>query len=174
MFLIKPLTLLRFSRLSTKTRSLSFLSFVSWSLVQFLDVQAVVDADKRYVTMNLRPGVSQPVGPMSVIPYSGGASGAATAADAFIQLPNIQRQVVRTTVSVPDGGTLLIGGMKTTQEIETEAGVPVLSKIPVLKRLYSARNIVKDEQVLLILVKPTIIIQREQEEEAFPTFGQKF
>ena len=139
-----------------------------------LDVQAVVDADKRYVTMNLRPGVSQPVGPMSVIPYSGGASGAATAADAFIQLPNIQRQVVRTTVSVPDGGTLLIGGMKTTQEIETEAGVPVLSKIPVLKRLYSARNIVKDEQVLLILVKPTIIIQREQEEEAFPTFGQRF
>ena len=53
------------------------------------------------------------------------------------------------------------------------AGVPVLSKIPVLKRLYSARNLVKDEQVLLILVKPTIIIQREQEEAAFPTFGQR-
>ncbi len=139
-----------------------------------LDVQAVVDADKRYVTMNLRPGVSQPVGPMTVVPYTGGASGAATAADAFIQLPNVQRQSIKTTVSVPDGGTLLIGGMKVTQEIETEAGVPVLSKIPVLKRLYSARNIVKDEQVLLILVKPTIIIQREQEEEAFPTFGQRF
>ena len=138
-----------------------------------LDVQAVVSADKRYVTMNLRPGVAQPVGPMATFPISGGAAGAAAAADSFIQLPNTQRQVIRTTVSVPDGGTLLIGGMKTTQEIETEAGVPVLSKIPVLKRLYSARNLVKDEQVLLILVKPTIIIQREQEEEAFPTFGQR-
>ncbi len=138
-----------------------------------LDVQAVVSADKRYVTMNLRPAVSQLAGPLDVIPFSGGAAGAATATDAFIQLPSVQRQLIRTTVSVPDGGTLLIGGMKTTQEIETEAGVPVLSKIPVLKRLYTARNIVKDEQVLLILVKPTIIIQREQEERAFPTFGSR-
>lgn len=136
-----------------------------------LDVQAVVSADKRYVTMNLRPGVAQPVGPLQVFPFTGGAAGAASAADAFIQLPNTQRQVIRTTVSVPDGGTLLIGGFKTTQEIEAEAGVPVLSKIPVLKRLYSARNVVKDELVLLILVKPKIIIQREQEEQAFPTFG---
>jgi type II secretory pathway component GspD/PulD (secretin)/tetratricopeptide (TPR) repeat protein len=138
-----------------------------------LDVQAVVSADKRYVTMNLRPGVRQPTGPLDVFPFSGGASGAAAAADAFIQLPNTQSQVIRTTVSVPDGGTLLIGGLKTTQEIETEAGVPVLSKIPVLKRLYSARNLVKDEQVLLILVKPSILIQSEQEEAAFPTFGQR-
>jgi general secretion pathway protein D len=138
-----------------------------------LDVQAVVSSDKRYVTMNLRPGVAQPVGPLQVFPFSGGSSGAAAAADAFIQLPNVQRQVIRTTVSVPDGGTLLIGGLKTAQEIEAEAGVPILSKIPVLKRLYSARNLVKDEQVLLILVKPKILIQREQEEEAFPTFGSR-
>ncbi|MCA9250116.1 MAG: hypothetical protein KDA54_03195 [Phycisphaerales bacterium] len=138
-----------------------------------LDVQAVVSSDKRYVTMNLRPGVAQPVGPLQVFPFSGGASGAAAAADAFIQLPNVQRQVIRTTVSVPDGGTLLIGGLKTAQEIEAEAGVPILSKIPVLKRLYSARNLVKDEQVLLILVKPKILIQREQEEDAFPTFGSR-
>ena len=43
--------------------------------------------------------------------------------------------------------------------------------MPVLKRLYTARNLVKDEQILLILVKPSIIIQREQEQKAFPTFG---
>jgi type II secretory pathway component GspD/PulD (secretin) len=132
-----------------------------------------VSADKRYVTMNLRPGVSQPAG-IQTFAFSGGAAGAAAAADAFIQLPNTLIQVIRTTVSVPDGGTLLIGGLKTTQEIESEAGVPVLSKIPVLKRLYSARNVLKDEQVLLIMIKPKIMIQREQEMEAFPTFGQAF
>jgi len=54
-----------------------------------------------------------------------------------------------------------------------EAGVPVLSKIPVLKRLYSSRTLVKDEQVLLILVKPTIIIQKETEQRAFPTFSSR-
>jgi type II secretory pathway component GspD/PulD (secretin) len=73
---------------------------------------------------------------------------------------------------VPDGGTLLIGGQKLASEAEVEAGVPVLSKIPILKRLYSSRTTVKDEQTLLILVKPQILIQPEQEEMAFPSFGR--
>ncbi|MFH0983496.1 MAG: hypothetical protein V2A79_18410 [Planctomycetota bacterium] len=136
-----------------------------------LDVQATVSADKRYVTMTLRPGVATLEG-IQLFPYSGGAAGTA-AAGGFIQLPSRQLQIIRTTVSVPDGGTLLIGGMKVSEEVEVEAGVPVLSKIPVLKRLYSNRSLVKDEQVLLILVKPTIIISREAEEEAFPTFGSR-
>ena len=73
---------------------------------------------------------------------------------------------------MPDGGTLLIGGQKLASETEVEAGVPILSKIPILKRLYSSRSMVKDEQTLLMLVKPTIIIQPEQEELAFPSFRQ--
>jgi len=102
-----------------------------------------------------------------VVPQAGAAR------DSFIQLPETQNQNIATTVSVPDGGTLLFGGMKKTAEIEVEAGVPVLSKVPVLKRLYSNRSLVKDEQVLLILVKPSIIIQRESEQEAFPTSARK-
>ena len=136
-----------------------------------LDVQATVGPKKRYVTMTLRPGVAT-LDSIQEFPYSGGAAGAA-AGGGFIQLPNRQVQQLETTVSVPDGGTLLIGGMKSTEEVEIEAGVPILSKIPVLKRLYSNRTLVKDEQVLLILVKPTIIITRETEEEAFPTFGAR-
>ena len=53
-------------------------------------------------------------------------------------------------------------------ETEIEAGVPLLSKIPLLKRAFTNRSTVKNEQSLLILVKPTIIIQTEQEHEAFP------
>ena len=51
--------------------------------------------------------------------------------------------------------------------------MPILSKIPILKRLYSARALVKDEQVLLILIKPKILIHSEQEELAFPSFRQR-
>ena len=58
-------------------------------------------------------------------------------------------------------------------QVEVESGVPILSKIPILKRLYSARTLIKDEQVLLILIKPKIIIQSEAEQEAFPTFGSR-
>ncbi|MEE9295405.1 MAG: hypothetical protein V3W34_10650, partial [Phycisphaerae bacterium] len=133
-----------------------------------LDAQTTVSSDKRYVTMTLRPSVGRLLG-IQTFAFS---TGAAAGQGAFVQLPNISRQVLRTTVTVPDGGTLLIGGQKLAGEIEIESGVPILSKIPILKRIYSSRTLVKDEQVLLILIKPKIIIQSEAEQEAFPTFDQ--
>jgi len=83
-----------------------------------------------------------------------------------IQLPQTERSRVQTRVSVPDSGTLLLGGLKQTKSIETEVGVPVLSKIPVLGRLFTNRSKVADKKILLILVKPTIILQEESDAEA--------
>ena len=60
----------------------------------------------------------------------------------------------------------LLGGQKITAEIEKEAGVPILSKIPLLGRLFTNRSMVRDHKILLILVKPTIILQEEREAEA--------
>lgn len=139
------------------------------------DVQATVTNDKRYVCMTLRPGVTRLLD-LQTIPFSGGAAGGGfggggTATSAFIQVPTLSSQRLQSTVCVPDGGTLLIGGQKLASETEVEAGVPGLSKIPLLKRLYTSRSMVKDEQTLLILVKPKIFIQSEQEEMAFPTFA---
>jgi type II secretory pathway component GspD/PulD (secretin) len=90
-----------------------------------------------------------------------------------VQQPEIQITEVRTTVSVPDGGTLLLGGQTLAGEIEIEAGTPILSKIPFLKRLFTNRSTAKDEQVLLILVKPTIIISREIEQQQFPLLSSR-
>jgi Flp pilus assembly secretin CpaC/tetratricopeptide (TPR) repeat protein len=141
-----------------------------------LDVHATVSADKRYVTMTLRPGVTRLLD-LQTFSFSGGAAGGGTggggtALAAFIQVPTLSSQRLQTTVSVPDGGTLLIGGQKLSSETEVEAGVPILSKIPILKRAYSSRSMVKDEQTLLILIKPKILIQTEQEELAFPSFSK--
>ncbi len=133
-----------------------------------LFVRATVTADKRYVMMLLAPGVTRLLD-LQTFQFSGGTG----ANQAFIQLPTLSAQRMQTVVSVPDGGTLLIGGQKLASETEVEAGVPILSKIPVLKRLYSARSMVKDEQTLLILIKPKILIQSEQEEQAFPSFSQR-
>lgn len=134
-----------------------------------LNVQATVSPDRRYVTMNLQPGVGRLVA-VNSFQFSGGPI-TGVGAPGFVQLPIIQRQQVKTTVTVPDGGTLLIGGQKLTFESEREAGVPILSKIPIIKRLYSSKATVKDEQVLLILIKPEILIKEEQEELAHPTLG---
>jgi len=59
---------------------------------------------------------------------------------------------------------LLLGGQKVTAEIEKEVGVPGLSKLPLLNRIFTNRSKVQDESVLLILIKPKIILPREEEE----------
>ncbi len=81
-------------------------------------------------------------------------------------LPDTETATVVTRVSVPDGGTLLLGGHKLTQEVEKETGVPILSKIPILGRAFTNRSKLRDAKVLLILVKPTILLQQERETEA--------
>lgn len=134
-----------------------------------LSLRGTVSADRRYVTMTLLPGVARLV---SLQQFQFAGQNVETGAG-FVQLPIVESQTVQTTVSVPDGGTLLVGGQKLSAEIEVDAGVPILSKIPILKRFYSSRSMVKDEQILLILIKPQIIIPTEQEKLAFPTLSSR-
>ena len=124
-----------------------------------LDVDATVSHDRRYVTMTLRPQVTTLNGNIREVPVLSGGSSVS------IGLPNITTQMIETTVSVPDGGTLLIGGQKLSGEVEREMGVPVISKLPVINRAFTNKGKLRDEQTLLILVKPTIIIQAEAERD---------
>lgn len=129
-----------------------------------LDVQATVSADRRYVTMTVRT-FTRVTGNFRTV-FFGGSQ---TVGSGFVELATQTTQQVRTTVSVPDGGTLLIGGLKQSGERDIDAGVPILSRIPILKRAFSNQSNVKDDQVLLILIKPTIIIQEEAEADQFPS-----
>ena len=152
-----------------------------------LDVQATVSSDRKYVTLTLRPQLATLIdllpftfqstegtaGTTQPIPDGNGGFVGTNPATGTIQQPILQITEVRTTVSVPDGGTLLLGGQTIAGEIEREAGIPVLSKIPFLKRLFTNRSMAKDEQILLILVKPTIVIQREQEQRQFPLLSSR-
>jgi len=83
-----------------------------------------------------------------------------------VTVPEMETSQVMTRVSVPDGGTLLLGGQKISVEVEKEVGVPILSKIPIIGMVFGSRSKIRDNKVLLILVKPTIILQEEREAEA--------
>ena len=135
-----------------------------------LDVEATISADRRYVTLTVRPQVASLNGFSRYFTNvtDTDAAGEPIEGEGFIQLPNVTIQDLQTTVSVPDGGTLLLGGQKLAGEVEREMGVPVLSKVPVINRFVTNRGKVRDEQTLLILIKPKIIIQREEEEKQFP------
>jgi len=78
-------------------------------------------------------------------------------------LPQFAFTSVSTTVSVPDGGTILLGGIKRLSEGRTERGVPILSKIPYISRLFRNVAIARDASSLMLMVTPRIIIQEEEE-----------
>jgi len=122
-----------------------------------LDVEATVSADRRYVTLTVRPQIST-LNSMTAITSLG---------ETILQLPNVTVQELQSTVTVPDGGTLLLGGQMLAGEIEREMGVPLISKIPILNRAFTNRGKVRDEQTLLILIKPKIIMPAEEERRQF-------
>lgn len=133
-------------------------------------VQAVVSADRRYVRLTVNPTFNDRIGEKSV-PITGAAggvgtvtgTGAAAQASVTLSLPIIASSSVATTVSVPDGGTVLLGGLKTHTEERLEYGTPVLSKIPYLNRLF--KNVVagRTTRSLMLMVTPRIVILEEEE-----------
>ncbi|MDY6912935.1 MAG: hypothetical protein SVT52_00520, partial [Planctomycetota bacterium] len=136
-----------------------------------LDVEGTISGDLRYVTLTVRPQVATLIRFFTYfidVTATDPATGEPIQGEGFIQLPEVAIQDLQTTVSVPDGGTLLLGGQKLAGEIEREMGVPLLSKIPVINRAFTNRGMIRDEQTLLILIKPKIIIQREEEERQHP------
>jgi len=139
-----------------------------------IDITGVASADRRYVTMTIlttQSSLTFSPDPIVVQGAAGGggvAGGTSTPFQGTIQVPIIKAAQINTTVTIPDQGTVLLGGQRIVDELEVETGVPVLSKIPILSRFFSNRIDTKTEKTLLILLKPTILIQNEEEELNFP------
>ena len=133
-----------------------------------MTITPIISQDKKHVLLNISTTVNDFLGmqQLTVQTTTVNASGTITPVTYTSSLPQTETTTVQTRVSVPDGGTLLFGGLKITAEEEVEVGVPILSKIPILGRAFDNRSKIKDNKILLILVKPTIILQKEKDAEA--------
>ncbi|MCE9546448.1 MAG: hypothetical protein K8T25_13155 [Planctomycetia bacterium] len=150
-----------------------------------LSVQAVVSQDRRFVRLTLIPFFSQ-IGDVKEFMFTGSTTTNKSSSDSSadqgdttsssdntqtttngttVQLPTFIFTTVTTTVSVPDGGTVLLGGVKRLKEGRNEFGVPILSKIPYIDRLFKNVGIGREAQSLMLMVTPRIIIQEEEEEK---------
>tara|TARA_R110002049_G_scaffold27321_2_gene94010 strand:- start:77696 stop:81205 length:3510 start_codon:yes stop_codon:yes gene_type:complete len=154
-----------------------------------LNVQGIVSNDRRFVRMTLVPFFSQ-IGDVDTFTFEGSRTTSRTSRNeedtngdgvvdendavdedteqdvitgTTVQLPTFAFTNVSTTVSVPDGGTILLGGIKRLAEGRQERGMPMLSKIPYLSRLFRNTAVGRDARSLMLMVTPRIIIQEEEE-----------
>ncbi len=140
-----------------------------------LNITPIITPDKKNVLLNIVTEMRDFLGweqyPIQ-LPILGG--GLLEGGSYTIRYPETEISRVETRVSVPDRATLLLGGQRITADVEREAGVPVLSKLPFLGRLFSNRSKIKDNLILLILVKPTIILREEAESKAIAAMESNF
>ncbi|MDP6524730.1 MAG: type II secretion system secretin GspD [Kiritimatiellia bacterium] len=71
--------------------------------------------------------------------------------------PTIARRVVSTTVTVPDGKTIVIAGLTREDQKTIERRVPILGSIPILGWLFRSTVDDNEKTNLLILVTPQIV-----------------
>ena len=150
-----------------------------------MTIQAVVSDDRRYVRMTIVPFFTQ-IGDVDTFTFEGSTSSTSASSKTdgdddgknekedeseekvtsgvTVQLPSFSFISVVTTVSVPDGGTVLLGGIKRLSEGRNEFGVPLLSKVPYVNRLFKNVGLGRETDSIMMMVTPRIIIQEEEEE----------
>jgi type II secretion system protein D len=72
-------------------------------------------------------------------------------------VPIIGTRELLTTVTVPNNQTIVLGGLITTNDTETVTGIPLLSDIPGLGRLFSTKTKGVDRDELMIFIQPSIV-----------------
>ena len=121
--------------------------------------------DKKYILLRISTYLLDvDIGTPEDVTVGFDQTGEAIVRDIFF--PATETNSIQTRVSVPDQGTVLLGGQTLTASRQKEAGVPILSKVPILGRFFSNSSDVQDKRILLILVKPTIVLKEEAEEDA--------
>jgi hypothetical protein len=109
------------------------------------DVQGTLSADRKNITLGLRPKLSTLVA-LRDVPFPNAPPGE----NLSVQQPDVQTSEMKTTVTVPDQKTILLRGLTGAMTLKGGADEP------------------QPMQNLLILVKPTAIIQREFPASASP------
>jgi general secretion pathway protein D len=115
-----------------------------------LSVTPFISSDGN-VEMTVTPEISSLADRSQWVAISGGAT------NASILAPVINSRAATTTVVVPNGQTVIIGGLMENTQTESESKVPGLGDIPLLGNLFKRK--VKDnvKRELMIFLTPTIV-----------------
>jgi type II secretory pathway component GspD/PulD (secretin) len=134
-----------------------------------LDVRPTISADRKYITLELRPTVAEQVQDItdSFVDIFPDPTRRAITVPVRIETPILRIQRVKTTVTVPDGGTLLVGGLTNIFDSSFNSELPIASDIPIVSFFTSRKADVMQHKSLLIIIRAKITIMEEEEEDRF-------
>lgn len=74
-----------------------------------------------------------------------------------LQVPRISTREILTTATVPNNDTIVLGGLIVAKNNQDKSGIPILSDIPYLGRLFSSTTDNQDRTELMIFIQPSIV-----------------
>jgi len=141
-----------------------------------IEVRPLISADRKFVVLELRTALSTATLYTDSVTAAGtGANGEDTNGDGVpdtadaagkvypIELPNVAIRTAGTTVTLPDRGSLLVGGFNASLDQFSNTRVPMLGSVPFLGRLFGARGRYTNQSKLYLLTTATIINYPELE-----------
>ena len=85
-----------------------------------------------------------------------------TAATSLAGTPTILNRQISTSLTLRDGGSLLLGGLISGSQSAGETGVPILGDLPGIGRLFRADSLQEDRTELMIMVTPYVVADHEE------------
>ena len=125
-----------------------------------LDVRPTVSHDRKYVTMEVQPTLATLLRPIRT--FETNLSGIST--PVVFELPEISYSQAATTVKVPDGGYVVIGGLKHVSTVDRRSETPILSNIPLLSFLFTRKGRSDEIRDLIIVIHVRILDLTEEEQ----------
>ena len=126
-----------------------------------LDVRPTILDNRKWLRLEIQPTVARIVSIRNFSTTLGGNT-----APVEFQLPELEVQSVNTSAFLPDGGSLMLGGLSRIRNVERRAEVPWLGKIPIVGFLFKTEGYNDERDSLMILVTARITDVRESVEKA--------
>ena len=74
-----------------------------------------------------------------------------------LTVPRISTREILTTATVPNNNTIVLGGLISNKQGKNKSGIPILSDIPYLGRLFSSTGVTNDRSELMVFIQPSIV-----------------
>jgi general secretion pathway protein D len=125
-----------------------------------LEARPIVSHDRRFVTLEINPQLAKNLTSPS---DSSRLRLAQNNTDITVELPVLSLSEIHSTVMVPDGGTIILGGLKNFLEQDQWSGIPILQHVPLLHNLFERKGWTDMKRSLIVLLKVDVTIAREQD-----------
>jgi type II secretory pathway component GspD/PulD (secretin) len=125
------------------------------------DVKPVISFDKKYITIRMRPALSSLVSndPREIdgIIIAGDTNPVVIKQELSIGMPQLSLTRIWTYVTVPNGGSVMMGGYIQDNKEELASGVPMISSVPFLGRLTKSDSKLRNKRNLIFITGAKIV-----------------